>query len=80
MQDNVFQQGVDLMLFGMGTVFVFLTLLVFITRMMSFLVDRYCPEPVQEAIPSKPQPVLARGVDPLTLAIIKDAIKQHRGE
>ena len=35
--------GVELMLIGMGTVFFFLTLLVFATGMMSRLVMRYAP-------------------------------------
>ena len=35
--------GVELMLIGMGTVFFFLTLLVFATGMMSRLVMRYTP-------------------------------------
>lgn len=35
--------GVELMLIGMGTVFVFLTILVFATMLMSFLVQKLMP-------------------------------------
>ena len=71
MADNLIGQGVELMLFGMGTVVVFLTLLVFITSGMSALVARFLPPP--------PEP-LARtaGVDAKTLAVISAAIHQHR--
>jgi oxaloacetate decarboxylase (Na+ extruding) subunit gamma len=77
MQETIMQQGVDLMLFGMGTVFVFLTVLVIATSIMSSVISRFFPEP--EA-PIAPQPVMApAGVnDPKLLAIIKAAVDQHR--
>ena len=37
-------QGLDLLLYGMGTVFTFLTLLVGITSAMSALVNRIAPD------------------------------------
>ena len=37
-------QGLELMLVGMGTVFVFLTALVFATTLMSHLVMRFQPQ------------------------------------
>ncbi len=43
MQGDVLSAGVELMLVGMGTVFVFLTLLVLAMRAMSALVQRYLP-------------------------------------
>ena len=42
--------GLNLALYGMGTVFVFLTLLVFATRLMSWLVLRFAPAPTEAAI------------------------------
>ncbi len=75
MQESVMQQGVDLMLFGMGTVFVFLTLLVIATVIMSALVQRFFPEAPE---PAGQAPA---GVsDPKLLAIIKAAIDQHRNK
>ena len=43
MQDNLMQQGVELMLFGMGTVFLFLAVLIVATTLMSFLIQRFFP-------------------------------------
>lgn len=36
-------QGLELLLYGMGTVFVFLTVLVFATQALSFIVQRVSP-------------------------------------
>ncbi len=44
--DNLLSEGLELMIFGMGFVFVFLTLLVFVTGLMSKLVTKYGPAPV----------------------------------
>ena len=41
MQESLISQGVELMIFGMGTVFVFLILLVFSTMLLSFLVNAF---------------------------------------
>ena len=80
MQASIIAQGVDLMLYGMGSVFVFLTLLVFATRVMSWAVNRFFPEPV--SVVSKafaPAAVVtATAVDPKVLLIIQDAVRQHR--
>lgn len=73
MQEDIIQQGVDLMLYGMGTVFTFLTLLVIITGIMSSVVTRFFPEAEK---PLAPAP--AGQVDARTMAVIKAAIEQHR--
>ncbi|MEP1594634.1 MAG: OadG family transporter subunit, partial [Halieaceae bacterium] len=41
MQGDIVAQGVELMLYGMGTVVVFLTLLVVVTTLMSAILERY---------------------------------------
>jgi len=80
MQPTLIDQGLDLMLYGMGTVFVFLTILVFATSLMSLLVNRLASNQGTTnsgsndniATDSTQQP------DPQVLAAIKAAISQHR--
>lgn len=80
MQQTIMEQGFDLMIFGMGAVFVFLTLLVFLTRFMCWFVNRYIPEPVKP-IPVEPvKPASSVSVDPKVLAVIQEAIHQHRAK
>lgn len=76
--NEVLAQGLDLMMVGMGTVFTFLIVLVFLTTFMSTMVNRFFPEAAPEKA-TQPQAKPASGnVDPVTLAVISDAIKQHR--
>lgn len=69
-------EGLNLMLYGMGTVFVFLTLLIFCTMAMSALLSRHSADDVVSAsAPARPEPVVA---DKRLIAIIESAIAQHR--
>ena len=78
MQQDIMQQGVDLMLFGMGTVFVFLTVLVGAMIVMSIIVQRFFPDaPEPQAVVSTAP---AGVTDPKLLAIIKAAIDKHRNQ
>lgn len=78
MESSLLEQGLDLMLFGMGTVFVFLALLVVGTMLMSKFVGKYLPEAqVEDAPLARPQPHPSQ-VDTRTLTIIQEAIHQHR--
>lgn len=73
-------QGVELMVFGMGTVVAFLALLVVATTVMSSLVGRYFPEPHKPS-PSRPQPAPGAVQDDAELvAAISAALHQHRRE
>ncbi len=76
MTGTLIDQGLELMLFGMGTVLVFLTLLVFATLLMSGLLARFAPpEPVAVVQPgARPAPA----IDDTLLAVITAAIHQHR--
>jgi oxaloacetate decarboxylase gamma subunit len=76
-------QGVELMLYGMGTVLLFLVLLVYAMRLMSAVLARWFPEPV--AAPPSPRTgdATARAgdaalVDPQLLAAIGAAVHAHR--
>lgn len=79
MQDTLIDQGFSLMLYGMGTVFIFLTILVFATWLMSTLVNKFAPETPAE---QKPQPTTSNGStntpSPQILDAIKQAISAHR--
>jgi oxaloacetate decarboxylase gamma subunit len=73
-EDSLISQGVELMLFGMGTVVLFLTTLVFVTAAMSALVRRY--------LPSVPEPAVAAPAAPeaTLVAVISAAIHKHRSQ
>ena len=80
MDGNIVEQGVELMLFGMGTVVLFLTLLIIVTGAMSWVLGRYFLEEVEV-------PIISTGQSPRTLradhhqvppiAVITAAIHQH---
>ena len=80
MQTTLIDQGFDLMLFGMGSVFSFLLLLVLATQVMSLLVNRWLPE---ELVSSNVVEASARAsttIDPKTVKAIQTAIDRHRGD
>jgi len=66
MSPTLLDQGLTLMLVGMGTVFVFLTLLVTAMSLMAWIVKRLTPETVDA------------GVGDEEIAVITAAIAQHR--
>ncbi len=66
MADSLINEGLTLMLVGMGTVFVFLTALVAVTTLMSRLIMRYQPDAV------------AVGDSDEVIAAISAAIETHR--
>lgn len=81
MDNVILEQGMNLMLYGMGSVFVFLTLLVAGTTLMSGFISKYMPEDEPAEIPKKPALDKQQfAVDPTTLAVIQDAIHQHRAK
>lgn len=70
MSSGLLTQGFELMLVGMGTVFVFLTALVYATMLMSRLVGRFLPAP------RTPEPAELSEAD--EVAAITAAIDLHR--
>ncbi len=74
---TLISEGMNLMLLGMGTVFVFLTLLVIVTTIMSSLVQKYAP--VQPA--GAKTPGATGQLDEATLfAVFSAAIHAHRSK
>ncbi|MDH3861809.1 MAG: OadG family protein [Gammaproteobacteria bacterium] len=67
MQATLLDQGITLMLVGMGTVFVFLSLLVMAMTMMAGIVKRLTP-------------VAENGISDEEVAAITAAIAQHRNK
>lgn len=75
MDSQLISQGLDLMLYGMGTVFIFLTVLVAITTLMSTTVNKIAPEQVEDSKIKAPQ----AQVETRIVKAIQAAINQHRG-
>ena len=74
--DNLLAEALTLTLFGMGFVFVFLALMVFLTGAMSALVQKIQP-PIVSASAAPIQ--TANSIDDDTRSIIEKAIKMHTG-
>ena len=74
MDNNLVAEAINLTLFGMGFVFVFLALMVVVTTMMSLLVKRFQPN-LNLAATSSIE--LSSDIDERTKAIVKKAIKMH---
>ena len=74
MEANLIMEGVKFMILGMGTVFVFLIVLIACMNMMSTIINRYFPEPQPSA------DVQAQGSQDKKkiVAAITAAIKYHR--
>lgn len=69
-------EGVELMLFGLGSVFIFLVLLIVCIRLMSFLIG--CFDSGVAAQPASEPAGAAAEIDADLLAAIQAAIHQHR--
>jgi len=71
-------QGLDLLLYGMGTVFTFLTLLVGLTALMSRAVIRFSKDEFVDAEAGSHQ-IHTALVETRIVKVIQAAIDQHRG-
>ena len=79
MQGDIIDQGVELMLYGMGTVVVFLSLLILVTILMSWFIARFFPEPELTAVnPVAPVPPAQAADQSRLVAVITAAIHRHR--
>lgn len=74
-------EGLELMLFGMGLVFLFLVLLILCVRFLSYLIARFLSEEISAAsvvaVSAQVQTNCA-AIDTDTLNAIQLAIRQHR--
>lgn len=81
MQQTLIQQGLDLLFYGMGTVFVFLTLLVIGVALMSVIISRFFAEPEAAPMAASYTPTAANApVDGRVLKVVQAAISQHRAK
>lgn len=73
-------EGVELMFFGMGLVFIFLILLIYCIQGMSLVLGRFAPDEsnLATAVVKTKQQAGVSAVDADTLQAIQIAIKQHR--
>ena len=78
MNSMIITQGLDLTLYGMGTVFTFLTLLVGVTLAMSWLVNRLVPEDIEVISASVQVPLMSKTIEPRIVNAIQAALDQHR--
>ena len=75
MNSPLISQGLDLLLYGMGTVFIFLTVLVVVTTFMSATVNKIAHSQPQEVATDTSH----AQVEPRIVKAIQAAINQHRG-
>ena len=75
--DNLLNQGLELAMFGMGTVFVFLALLIAATKTMSALVLKFQPALADTVAAAATQSNLIPE-DGQLVAVISAAIMRHR--
>ena len=73
--ENLVSQGFELAIFGMGTVFVFLTLLILATHCMSLLVQKF-----EREAPKQPVRAMTQIDNHHIFTIISAAIAQHKNK
>lgn len=81
MKPELLNQGVELLVYGMGTVILFLSLLVLATRFMSWIVLRFLPDAIDTqsaALSTRSTVASGARTDPRLLAAIAAAVQLHR--
>jgi oxaloacetate decarboxylase gamma subunit len=76
--ENILSEGLELMVFGMGFVIVFLTLLVFATTGMSKVVSKYFPEAPAVPKAKKAAPAAPAGNSDELIAVMTAAVHKYR--
>lgn len=76
---QLLEQGVDLMLYGLGTVFIFLALLVTAITLISFVIRKFWPDDaIAESVSEQRIHPLKNQSGDTLLKILQNAIDQHR--
>ena len=78
-QADLLTQALNLTIFCMGFVFLFLTLLVFVTKLMSVIVQKLQARVNNELSQDNNSTTLEQEIDEETKFVIEQAIKMHRG-
>jgi len=78
-QAGLIDQALNLTMFGMGFVFLFLTLLVFVTKLMSTIIQKLQVQASNESGYNDKTTTLEQEIDEETKFVIEQAIKLHRG-
>ncbi|MBC8494399.1 MAG: OadG family protein [Candidatus Thioglobus sp.] len=78
-QADLLAQALNLTMFGMGFVFLFLTLLVFVTKSMSAIIQKLQVKSTNESEQDNSTTTLEQEIDEETKFVIEQAIKMHRG-
>ena len=83
-EDELFMQGVELMLFGVSAVVIFLSLLVVVIGLASRVILRFFPQPAP-SVPDRQGPTVsgpvasdAQPLDAERIAVFTAAVHQHR--
>ena len=71
-------EAATLMITGMVVVFIFLTILVYLVRLLSKLVPKEKPEPITATTKNTNRPSTSSNVRPQVVAAISAAIHKHR--
>lgn len=78
MTEGLLNQGFSLLTYGVSVVFVFLTVLVILTTLMSKTILKFFPEPVAQPVaPKKSQPSAAQA-DAQVMTAISTAVHKYR--
>ncbi|MEJ6660379.1 MAG: OadG family protein [Candidatus Thioglobus sp.] len=78
-QADLLTQALNLTMFGMGFVFLFLTLLIFVTKVMSVIVQKLEARIKADSSQDNNSTTLEQEIDEETKFVIEQAIKMHRG-
>ncbi len=77
METNLVIEGLKFMVLGMGTVFMFLGIMIVCINIMSYIIHRFFPEPQLPVTPAR-TPSVSEDNTKKIVAALTAAIKHHR--